>query len=194
MTSNMITGVILAGGRSSRMGEDKGLVMVDGLPLYAHIANRLEPQVTHLMVSSNQNQEKYAVRYSVIGALIPAFAGPLSGMLAALLASETEWVVCVPCDVPDFPDDLVEQLWKGKGQSPAAYVSDGNRAHPALCLLNKSLLPSLKSYLEQGERKVMLFFSQCGAKEVLFDNTGDFSNLNTPADVKLWQQSSRKGL
>jgi len=63
-----------------------------------------------------------------------------------------------------------------------------------LCLLNKSLIPSLKSYLEQGERKVMLFFSQCGAKEVLFANTGNFANLNTPADVQLWRQSSRKGL
>lgn len=191
MVGNAITGVILAGGRSSRMGQDKGLVEVEGIPLFMHIAKRLAPQVSAILVSSNQNQQRYARHYPVIGDPIPDFAGPLSGMLAALLASETEWIACVPCDVPGFPDDLVQRLWQSRERAPAVYATDGERAHPALCLLNKSLIPGLKQYLEQGERKVMLFLAQCEARRAMFANAADFANLNTPADVADWQRSLR---
>jgi len=192
MTGNAITGVILAGGRSSRMGQDKGLVKIDGLPLFVHIANKLLPQVGTLLISSNQHQEQYAERFVVIGDITADFAGPLAGMLAALVASQTEWVAFVPCDVPAFPDNLVHRLWENKGQAPAAYVTDGERAHPTLCLLNKSLIPRLREYLAQGERKVMLFFAQVAAQQVVFANPAAFANLNTPEDVQLWQASLRK--
>jgi molybdopterin-guanine dinucleotide biosynthesis protein A len=192
MTGNAITGVILAGGRSSRMGQDKGLVKIDGLPLFVHIANKLLPQVGTLLISSNQHQEQYAERFAVIGDITADFAGPLAGMLAALVASQTEWVAFVPCDVPAFPDNLVQRLWENKGQAPAAYVTDGERAHPTLCLLNKSLIPRLREYLAQGERKVMLFFAQVAAQQVVFANPAAFANLNTPEDVQLWQASLRK--
>ena len=192
MTGNAITGVILAGGRSSRMGQDKGLVKIDGLPLFVHIANKLQPQVDTLLISSNQHQEQYAERFAVIGDITADFAGPLAGMLAALVASQTEWVAFVPCDVPAFPDNLVQRLWENKGQAPAAYVTDGERAHPTLCLLNKSLIPRLREYLAQGERKVMLFFAQIVAQQVVFANPAAFANLNTPEDVQLWQASLRK--
>lgn len=191
MTNSQITGVILAGGRSSRMRQDKGLVVVDDLPLYVHIANKLNLQVSSIIINSNQNQEKYAARYPVIGDLIADFSGPLAGMLAGLMASKTEWVLFVPCDVPDFPNDLVKRLWLGRGQSQVAYASDGNRAHPTLCLLNRSLIPSLTSYLAEGERKVMLFFSMCAAEEVIFNQPEAFSNLNTPEDVEHWRASRR---
>lgn len=192
MIADAITGVILSGGRSSRMGQDKGLVEVEGTPLFMHIAKRLAPQVSTILISSNQNRQRYGEHYPVIGDLIPDFAGPLSGMLAALLASETEWIACVPCDVPAFPDDLVERLWQTKDKAPAVYATDAERAHPALCLLNKSLIPSLQQYLEQGERRVMLFLAQCGARKARFANAADFANLNTPEDVANWQRSLRK--
>ena len=192
MMVDEITGVILAGGRSSRMGQDKGLVPVNGKPLFMHIASRLAPQVHTILVSSNLNQKSYAAHYPVIGDLIPDFAGPLSGMLSALVASKTEWVVCVPCDVPGFPDDLVQRLWQARGNAPAVYAADVERVHPALCLLNKSLIPSLREYLEQGERKVMFFLNQCAAQQARFDHAKDFANLNTPEDVTSWQLSLRR--
>lgn len=189
MIGNQITGIILAGGRSSRMGQDKGLVEINGLPLFAYIGKKLEPQVSKVWVSCNQNQQHYAARYPIVADIIPDFAGPLSGMLAALIASETEWVAFVPCDVPAFPNDLVDRLWTSKGEAMAVYATDNQRPHPALCLLNKSLIPQLQTYLEKGERKVMLFFKQCKASVATFDNPHHFSNLNTPEDVALWQAS-----
>ncbi len=186
-----ITGVILAGGRSLRMGQDKGLVKVNSQPLFEHIAARLAPQVGQILISANQNQHIYGENYQIIGDVTSDYAGPLAGMLAALQASSTEWTVFVPCDVPDFPDNLLDRLWNEKGSSAAAYAEDGDRAHPTLCLLHKRLITPLSDYLNAGERKLMLFFEQQRAQKVRFKDSAAFANLNTPQDVSHWQQLTR---
>ena len=185
MERNCITGVILAGGRSSRMGEDKGLVKANGKPLFEHIAERLRPQVGEILISCNQNTEQYGKEFRTVPDLIQNFAG----MLAALTVSKTEWVLFVPCDVPGFPDNLADAFLAEIAGQQAAYARDAVREHPTLCLLNRSLIPTLKTYLENGDRKVMIFFDNIDAKPVLFQNASQFSNLNTQGDVLLWQNS-----
>lgn len=182
------TGVILAGGRATRMGgEDKGLVILQGKPLFIHILEKLRPQVSHLLISANRNIDIYSQHQQVVADTTPDFAGPLAGMLAALKISLTEWVVFVPCDVPDFPDDLVSRLWQGKKQALAAYADDGARAHPTLALLHRSLVPQLEAFLENGDRKLMLFLSNINAVPVIFaDRPNAFKNLNTPEDIAAW--------
>ncbi|WP_411704449.1 molybdenum cofactor guanylyltransferase MobA [Edaphovirga cremea] len=182
------TGVILAGGRATRMGgEDKGLVKLQGKPLFIHILEKLRPQVSHLLISANRNIDIYSQHQQVVADITPDFAGPLAGMLAALKISLTEWVVFVPCDVPDFPDDLVSRLWQGKKQALAAYADDGARAHPTLALLHRSLAPQLEAFLENGDRKLMLFLSNINAVPVIFaDRPNAFKNLNTPEDIATW--------
>ena len=189
MERNCITGVILAGGRSSRMGEDKGLVKANGKPLFEHIAERLRPQVGEILISCNQNTEQYGKEFRTVPDLIQNFSGPLAGMLAALTVSKTEWVLFVPCDVPGFPDNLADAFLAEIAGQQAAYARDPVREHPTLCLLNRSLIPTLKTYLENGDRKVMIFFNNIDAKTVLFQDASQFSNLNTQGDVLLWQNS-----
>ncbi|HEI9813046.1 molybdenum cofactor guanylyltransferase MobA [Serratia marcescens] len=187
-----INGVILAGGRATRMGgEDKGLVSIGGIALYQHILARLRPQVASIVISANRNQACYqASGLPVIGDLTPDFAGPLAGMLAGLKQSSSEWVAFVPCDVPDFPTDLVAQLWRQKDAAPAAFASDGERDHPTLALLHTQLAPQLADYLARGERKLMLFLHQIGAQRVVFSGQQTaFHNLNTPEDCLHWQQT-----
>ncbi|WP_434461977.1 molybdenum cofactor guanylyltransferase MobA [Serratia plymuthica] len=186
-----ITGIILAGGRATRMGgEDKGLVQVARIPLYQHVLARLQPQVGSIAISANRNQARYQESgLPTIGDLTTDFSGPLAGILAGLRYAATEWVVFVPCDVPDFPTTLVEQLWQQKGPALAAYASDGERAHPTLALLHTSLAPQLAGYLARGDRKLMLFLDAAGARQVTF--TGQqaaFHNLNTREDCLRWQQ------
>ncbi|MFC0229181.1 molybdenum cofactor guanylyltransferase MobA [Serratia aquatilis] len=184
-----ITGVILAGGRSARMGgEDKGLIQLGEKALYQHVLSRLMPQVNQVIISANRNLHSYQKSgLQVVSDPMADYPGPLAGMLAALSYARTEWVVCTPCDVPDFPINLVEKLWQHKGKSLAAYASDGQREHPTFALLHTSLVKELTHYLDQGDRKLMLFMAAIDAKEVLFSGQKDaFRNLNTPEDCQKW--------
>lgn len=187
MKNNIITGGILAGGRATRMGGvDKGLQILEGKPLYLHIADKLSSQVDNILISANRNLDEYRKsHYPVITDETEDFAGPLAGMLALLKNAQTPWVVFVPCDVPYFPLNLVEKLYEQKGDALASYVYDGNREHPTLSLLHRRVIPMLEKYLAQGDRKLMLFMKQIKAKPVLFaDQTEAFINLNTLQDIQ----------
>jgi molybdopterin-guanine dinucleotide biosynthesis protein A len=191
MMHKEITGVILAGGRSTRMaGEDKGLIQLGDKALYQHVLDQLMPQVGHLIICANRNQQRYRESgLPVVSDLTADFPGPLAGMLAGLHYADNEWIVCAPCDVPDLPDNLVEQLWQHKGTALAAYASDGERPHPTLALLHTSLLGNLTDYLASGERKLMLFMDAIGAQQVVFNNQQQaFRNLNTQEDCQQWLQ------
>ncbi|MBS0057033.1 molybdenum cofactor guanylyltransferase MobA [Yersinia sp. Marseille-Q3913] len=192
-----ITGVILAGGRSSRMGgNDKGLILLHGKPLFQHVIDQLRPQVDHVLINANRNQALYQESgIPVISDIIPGFVGPLAGMHAGLSHSSTEWVVFVPCDVPGLPIHLVSQLWYGKGQALAAYAHDGKRAHPTLVLMHVSLKPLLAEFLAKGDRKLMILMENVNAQPVVFSGQANpFSNLNTPADCDLWEQGKKGSL
>ena len=100
-----ITGLILAGGRGSRMGGvDKGLQDHLGVPLALHALRRLAPQVGTVMINANRNLDVYAsMGVPVWPDEIPDYAGPLAGMLAGLAHCETPYLATVPCDTPNFP-------------------------------------------------------------------------------------------
>lgn len=186
----MITGVILAGGRATRMGgHDKGLIVLNGVPLYLHVLSRLKAQVDEVIISANRNQSVYAKSgCQIIGDIDTSFPGPLAGILSGLHSAMSDWVVFVPCDVPAFPLDLVHRLWQARGEENAAYATDGERPHPTLLLINKNLIEPLEAYLHLGNRKLMLFMEQIGAKAVSFNDQPEaFLNLNSPEDLSNWE-------
>ncbi len=192
MLKSEITGVILAGGRSIRMGgEDKGLIALNHVPLYRYVLERLSPQVAQVMISANRNLEHYRESgLKVINDTLPDYPGPLAGMLAGLRAADTPWVAFAPCDVPIFPTDLVTRLWQGKQKAFAAFACAGERDHPAFSLLHRSLIPVLENFLTGGDRKVVLFFAQINAQRVVFPvEPRAFTNLNTPQDIQQWSAS-----
>ena len=100
-----ITGVILAGGRGSRMGGvDKGLQNFNGMPMALHTLMRLAPQVGDVMINANRNLGAYeAFGVPVWPDVLADYPGPLAGFLTALERCETPWLVTVPCDTPLFP-------------------------------------------------------------------------------------------
>ncbi|PLR33691.1 molybdenum cofactor guanylyltransferase MobA [Chimaeribacter californicus] len=181
-----ITGVILCGGQATRMGgHDKGLLPFQGKPLYQHVAERLQPQVAHIILSANRNLEQYRQAYPTFADTFTGFAGPLAGILTGLQNSETDWAAFVPCDVPFLPDDLIERLWSARQEASVAYAHDGVRAHPTLCLLHRRMIAPLMQFLQQGDRKLMLFFEHAGAQAVYFQNHAQaFQNINTPAELQ----------
>ena len=194
-----ITGLVLAGGRGSRMGGvDKGLQNHRGMPLALHALMRLAPQVGAVMVNANRNLGAYeAMGAPVWPDALPDFAGPLAGFLAGLEHCETPWLVTVPCDTPDFPLDLVERLAAGAQAAGApvalaAAPEDGVlRAQPVFCLMRTDLLESLVDFTHAGGRKIDRWTAQHGAVEVPFDDARAFFNANTLAELHQLQSPSR---
>jgi molybdopterin-guanine dinucleotide biosynthesis protein A len=184
---NEITGLILAGGRGSRMGGiDKGLQTHLGVPLARHALERLRPQVEALMLNANRNLTAYqAMGVPVYPDEITDYPGPLAGMLAGLANCRTPYLVTVPCDTPNFPLDLVARLSEGlagiDGDMATAYtLEDGRpRAQPVFCLMRASLRDSLSEFVAKGERKTGLFAAQHHSAKVVFDDPKAFANANT---------------
>ncbi|MBD8169627.1 molybdenum cofactor guanylyltransferase MobA [Erwinia persicina] len=181
-----ITGVILAGGRGSRMGgEDKGLIPWQNKPLYQHVLERLQPQVTTVWINANRNIEVYQQSgFPVISDSLSDFQGPLAGMLSALQKAHTEWVIFTSCDTPCLPEDLTQQLWQHKKEARAVWARTEDRDHPTLALLHRGLAGSLQRYLAGGDRKLLLFLKQAGGHSVLFAHAESaFRNVNCPEDL-----------
>jgi molybdopterin-guanine dinucleotide biosynthesis protein A len=190
-----ITGLVLAGGRGSRMGGvDKGLQDHRGIPLALHALRRLQPQVGTAMLSANRNLPDYeAMGVPVWSDSIEGYAGPLAGLLTGLEHVRTDWLVTVPCDTPDFPPDLVDRLAEaaaGQGAeiAMAATREDGElRAQPVFCLLRASLAPSLLAFLQAGERKFGKWTAQHRMVQVAFDDAAAFFNANTSDELRQLQ-------
>lgn len=186
-SASQITGLILAGGAGMRMGgADKGLIDYQGRPLVAHVIERLAPQVDGLLISANRNLEIYAqFGHPLISDEHPDYRGPLAGLAAGLAACPTEWLICVPCDCPALPLDLVSRLWAAAQDRSAtlAVASTAGRMQPTFQLCQRSLLPALLAWLASGERKVGGWCRQLEAIEVLFPEIAAFRNLNNPAEL-----------
>lgn len=189
-----ITGLILAGGRGSRMGGvDKGLQILRGQPIVAHVMDRLRPQVGGLMINANRHTDDYAAwGVPVVPDAQPGtFQGPLAGMLAGLTHSATPWVVTAPCDSPFLPDDLVEGLAHALNASPGRRLAmactmspEGRRQRePVFSLMHRDLATSLESALHRGEGKIVAWAMTEGCVDVVFDDAGAFVNINTPEDL-----------
>lgn len=181
-----ITGVVLAGGRASRMGgEDKGLLLLNGTPLWQHVASSLTNQVERVVLSANRNLDRYrASGLIVIEDTLDNFPGPLAGMLAVMQQTAASWFLFCPCDTPGIPSDLAARLASERKDAPVVWVTDGERDHPTIALVHRQVIPQLTAYLASGERRVMVFMRQVGGHAVDFsDCRSAFININTPDDL-----------
>lgn len=192
---DQITGLILAGGRGSRMGGvDKGLQNHHGIPLALHALLRLQPQVGELMINANRNLGAYeALGAPVWPDVLPDYPGPLAGLLAGLERCETPYLVTVPCDTPNFPADLVARLAQalqaeGADIAMAATQEDGQlRTQPVFCLLRTELMEDLVACLQAGERKIDRWTARHRVAVVPFEDTAAFFNANTVAELQQLQ-------
>ena len=192
-----ITGVILAGGRGSRMGgADKGLQNFNGIPLALHTLMRLGPQVGNLMINANRNlaaYESFGADVWPDGSHMGAFAGPLAGFMTALERCETPYLLTVPCDTPLFPTDLVARLADAMAHENADFAvaaadEDGQlRQQPVFCLMSTDMLESLVAFTKGGGRKIDAWTALHHTVVVPFNGPHDdpraFANANTLAEL-----------
>ncbi len=193
-----VAGVILAGGRATRMGGgDKTLLEVAGRPLLAHVIARLAPQVAEIALNANGDPARFAAfGLPVIPDTVPDFAGPLAGVLAGMrwaAARGHAAIVTAAGDTPFFPATLAARLAeaaRAKGVPLAcAATTDPERGlseHPTFGLWPVALAEDLEAALRHGHvRKVILWTSRHGCARALFDDAGPFPffNVNTPEDL-----------
>jgi molybdenum cofactor guanylyltransferase len=194
-----ITGLVLAGGRGSRMGGvDKGLQHHLGSPLARYALDRLAPQVGRLMINANRNLSVYqSMGVPVWPDEVPDYPGPLAGMLAGLSHCETPYLITVPCDTPNFPVDLVERLARGlaqiDGDMATAYTREAGKlfAQPVFCLMKASLVHSLGAFVRSGERKTGAWARAQRCAQVVFEDDAEFFNVNTLIELEQLQPGSR---
>jgi molybdopterin molybdotransferase len=196
-----VTGLILAGGRGTRMGRvDKGLQPFRGATLVTHVMERLSPQVASVAINANRNLPQYqavAGESPVLPDFIDGFAGPLAGLQIGLQFCPTELLLTAPCDSPFFPLDLAERLYAAmaaQGADMAMAVTMEHdpeqpdaapfrQPHPVFSLVKASVLPQLDAYLDTGARRMEGFFKTLKVAEVMFDDAAAFGNINTLEDL-----------
>lgn len=192
---NQITGLILAGGRGTRMGSvDKGLRPFRGAPMVSHVIERLAPQVGTLMINANQNISTYEnFGLPVWLDQLTGFEGPLAGVQTGLGHCTTDYLMTAPCDSPFLPADLVARLADALVHANAdvavAVTGEGEsrQPHPVFSLMKTSLLPHLTDYLGKGGRKIETWYRSLRFVEVPFADESGFRNINTLEELSRFE-------
>ena len=184
-----IDGLILAGGRATRMGGvDKGLQPFRGATLVDAVMARLAPQAGQIAINANRNLDAYAAFGVPVWPDDSAgFPGPLAGLQAGLRRCTASLLLTAPCDSPFLPLDLGARLLAGlleRNADVAVAVTADGRRHPVFCLVKTSALPVLEAYLAGGGRKMDGWYGQLAVAEVRFDDGAAFRNINTADELE----------
>lgn len=189
-----VTALVLAGGRSTRMGVDKAFVQLDGRPMIAHVLDAVRPQADAVLVSANEGLERYAaLGVDVVPDAHPAGAGPLAGIAGGLRRTRTGCVLVVPCDAPCLPPDLARRLGEERAaaDADAAAAHDGVRLQPLFLLVHTRVAPALEHHLAAGGRRVDAWLETI--RTVTVDFTGhaaNFANVNDPRELERLERES----
>lgn len=196
--AKLVTGVLLAGGLSRRMGGgDKCLRDLAGKPMLARVMERLAPQVATMVINANGDPARFAqFGLDVVPDTIGGFAGPLAGVLAGMRwsashAPEARWIVTVSTDAPFLPLDLAQRLLSAVADDRTiALAASGGDVHPVIGLWPVALGDDLEAQLEAGVRKVLHWTDRHSSVVVEFPflrfhgrMIDPFFNANTPEEL-----------
>lgn len=189
-----LTGVLLAGGAARRMGgQDKGLLLLRSRPLASYALAVLAQVAGRVLINANRNFDAYAqLGYPVIDDGNAHYDGPLAGMLAAMRAAQTPYVLVVPCDCPLMQPTHLVKLYETllAEQAEACAAHDGVWLNPVFAVLNTTLADSLQAYMAQGGRKIDTWLQQHKLAVVDFAAHPElFRNANTPEELNALEMS-----
>ena len=198
VSTKRVVGVILAGGKSSRMGGgDKCLLPLGDRPLLSHVLDRLRPQVTDVILNANGDPSRFAkLGIPVIADTVEGLAGPLAGVHTGIEwvkanAPGADFIVTVASDTPFIPFDLVQRFVAELKEHPTLLVAaSAEGVHPVVGLWPVELAAQLEDSLARGMRKAGAWTKQHGALEVFFAPIevggraiDPFFNINRPEDL-----------
>jgi molybdopterin-guanine dinucleotide biosynthesis protein A len=189
-----VAGVILAGGRARRMNnQDKGLVNFKGRPMVSYAIDALAPVVDCVFINANRNIDHYQqFACPIISDQTDSFDGPLAGVLTAMMHTDADVLLVIPCDSPFIKSEHLQKMLVSRVEHAVdvAVAFDGIRLHPVFFAVKTTLTDSLQTYLAMGHRKVATWLDQQNLMQVDFSNQPEiFCNINTLAELALLEEN-----
>ena len=193
------TALILAGGKSKRMGRDKATAQLDGRPLWQHISAQLTPHFTQLLFSVREPRPDLPPAQ-----VVDAFegGGPMIGIASALAVMESEWLFAVGCDMPFVQPALIDCLASRRSADIDVVLAevDGHR-QPLLALYAKRALPAMRARIARGERSLQALIADDLRAVIVGDSVlrridgalRSFMDLDTPALLQSVQMDGDLG-
>ena len=180
------TAVVLAGGQSRRMGRDKSLLPVDGVPLLQRLVSHLKDSFPAVLVVTGR-ADAYPFLDVPVLADLRAGEGPMMGILTGLRSARTDASFVVACDIPEVDLDLVEALLRlSEGVDAAVPRFPGDLWEPLFAVYRQSMIPHLERALARGERKVIEAYADAQVHTLALAGPWRLPNLNHPADWEAW--------
>jgi molybdopterin-guanine dinucleotide biosynthesis protein A len=191
----MITIAVQAGGKSSRMGEDKALIRLGGIPLIERVLTRIDGLADEILITTNRPETLAHLNLRMAGDEVPG-AGALQGLKTALSAARGEVVLILSCDTPFVSRELLEHLLDRAHEADVIVPKHGDKYEPLQAVYNRArCLPAVEAALVSGERRMVSFYPQVRVlpieEHVLskLDPSGlSFFNLNTAEDLERAEQ------
>jgi len=182
-----ISGYVLAGGKSRRMGTDKALLMFQNEPLLKHMIKLIEPFCLRVSISGNNSD------YSVFGAeIVPdlfADGGPIAGIYSTLCHSKSDWNLLLSVDVPFVNDELLHYLISNIGEYDCIVPKHDLGVEPLIGLYHKQVIPVIDDMIKVGDYKLMNLVQKLNTRfldcsSLIKSNSRLFMNINNPKDYQ----------
>jgi molybdopterin-guanine dinucleotide biosynthesis protein A len=188
-TTNKITGIILSGGKSVRMGENKAFIEIDGVPIIYRIYNLFKELFQEIIIVTNQKELFLNFNSKIYNDLLPN-KGALGGLYTGLFFSNFQYSFCVACDMPFINKSLVQYLLKNIEEYEVIVPHTKDGLQPLHAIYSKNCLDPIKKTIEKGKYKIIDIYSLVKVKIVKEEDFGfldpmrkSFINVNTPEEL-----------
>ena len=188
------TSIVLAGGTSRRMGQDKALLPINGRPMIQSLIRGLIPVSRDVIVSLNDGERHEELKQALPAGVRVVYderpgQGPLMGIYAGLKASETDVNLVVACDIPEVDPGFITEMRSYTGDHDVVVsVDDEGRTNALLAMYRRSVIPLMKKQLDEGRGKIILFYPQCRVKYVPMRDGAWYRNINTMDDYRTYRR------
>ena len=181
-----ITGIILSGGKSARMGTDKGFLLLNEKPFIQYSIDALKPLVSEIIiVSDNPNYDSFGLKRVTD---ITKDAGPVAGICSGLEASSTEYNLVLSCDIPLINTEILKNLINAiDDTSEIIQVESKGKTMPLIALYKKQVKDSFNKLLKENERRLRVAIKTCNSKSIVLKNEHEICtmNVNTKKELKV---------
>lgn len=188
---NTITGIILSGGKSIRMGENKAFIEIEGTPIIKRIHLLFKKLFQEVIIVKNQKEFFINLNAEIYSDLFPN-RGVLGGLYTGLYFSSFPYSFCVACDMPFLKRPVIEYLIKNIQGNDIVVPRTKNGLQPLHAIYSKNCLEPINKIMEQGKYKIIDFYPKVKVKIIEEDEfhaldpmRESFMNVNTPEELLL---------